>query len=331
MKAASLVFLFALTAVGAADPPARKAVLLDDGSLLEGTVESFDQVVRITPSTGKARIVLVKQVAFVGETGESVYEYVAGKVDAKSTDGARQLAAWCEKSGMNRKAILHARTVLANLPEDKGAKEMIARLERAQPSKPMPAKVDAAPPPMPERASGAAAAFATKVQPILSNQCASCHADKNHAGAFKLNRIADGYANPDAVAANLKAVAAQLDAANPSRSPLLVHSLTAHGGQKRAAFANRDANAYQLLEAWVSVSLPKPVSTSGFASSAPPTIKPEEPPAALPGAIVGATGRPAAPVAPKAPPPVAAPVAPAPSADPFDPNAFNRLPKKAAK
>lgn len=346
MKSISLVLLLLSTDV-LAQSPVRQAVLLDDGSLLEGTIESFGKVVRITPLSGSARIVLNRQVEFIGESRESVYAFVSRQVDEKSLDGARKLAVWCEKAGLNQKAILHARSVLALQSDDKSAKDLIARLEKLPVAMPFEKKpiVTQQPPPTP--LNGAAASFATIIQPILSNQCASCHADRKHAGTFKLSRITEGYSNPEANAENLKAVAAQLNPDNPGNSPLLTYSLIGHGGQKRAAFSNRDAAAYRNLQAWVLAMVPKAAVTTGF------TPAPNQPPSTTeqgtdspPGTIVGTIGQsvPAFPSATASPPPmppspaspiarpsVAAPPPPARPGDPFDPESFNRLPKKSAK
>ncbi len=343
MKAASIRSLFALAlfataAHSQAPTPAKRVVILDDGSLVEGTVESFDGVIRITPALGSAKIVPARQIAFAGETRAAAYDFAAAKVDATTADGARQLAEWCDKVGMADKALLHAKVAIAGMPNDKPLREMIARLEKPAPAKPVataPKAVEAVTPAMAEFASGAGAAFATKVQPILTNQCASCHAAKDYSGSFKLDRIALGYANPEAVSANMKAVAAQLSRENPANSPLLRYGLAAHGGQKRAAFASRELPAYQNLEAWVLASLPRRNVQTGFVAAAPSVrVKPEPESTALPGAVVGALGQPvvakvAPPVVP--PPAVAAPIAKPNAADPFDPQSFNRLPKKSEK
>lgn len=351
MNAAYLRTLFVLLAIALpvlaqAPLPAKKVVLLDDGSLIEGTVDSIDGVVRITPAAGSTKIVAARQIAFVGESRVAAYEFAAGKVDAKSADGARQLAEWCEKVGMNDKALIHAKAAAAATPGDKYVLALVARLEKAAASKTTtatstPKPAEAVTLAMVELASGAGASFATKVQPILTNQCASCHAAKDYSGTFRLNRIAEGYANPEALSSNMKSVAVHLSRENPAASPFLRYGLVAHGGQKRAAFANRELTAYQNLEAWVVGSLPRRVVQTGFVAATPPSPQPVrdkvEPDATtLPGDVVGAIGRPVAakPVPPTAPSP--ATTAPTSAvkpnaADPFDPQSFNRLPKKTEK
>ena len=267
----SLFVLAFLATVARAQAPTKRVVILDDGSLVEGAVESFDGVVRISPAVGSAKIVPARQIAFVGETRAAAYDFAAAKVDATTADGARQLAEWCDKVGMADKALIHARAAIAGMPGDKPLREMVARLEKPVTAKPIATAlkvVEAASPAMAELAVGAGAAFASKVQPILTNQCASCHAAKDYSGTFKLNRIAEGYANPEAVSANVKAFAAQLNRENPASSPVLRYGLVAHGGQKRAAFASRELPAYQNLEAWVFASLPRQNVQTGFVAAA---------------------------------------------------------------
>jgi hypothetical protein len=179
--------------------------------------------------------------------------------------------------------------------------------------------------PPPEVLPAAAVAFGPRVQPILMNACASCHAAKGYAGTFKLDRVAAGYANPAATAANLRAAAAQLAPANPANSPLVRMAVTPHGGQKTPAFHDRLHPAVANLEAWARAALPPAVAPTAVAAAPPPArlppLKPEPTPAPMtPSPVVQAVA-----VQPAAPPPPAA--APNP-ADPFDPAAFNALPKR---
>ena len=96
----------------------------------------------------------------------------------------------------------------------------------------------------------AAKAFPSKVQPILTNLCASCHAKPDYAGTFKLKAIPTGFADADAARANLLVAFAHLDRAKPSASELVAKCVTAHGGQKAAACRTAAHPAAAALEAW---------------------------------------------------------------------------------
>ena len=344
MRTASVFLLLAVAAVVVAEPPASRVVLLDDGTLIEGSVERFDKLLRVTPVKGTARIVTTAQVAFVGDSKQAAYDHISGVIDGKTAVGARQLAIWCEAVGLPDQALLHAKVLVTYAPNDSKIRDWIARLEKQTATRPALVPTKKAPvsvePANVELASGAAVVFASRIQPILSNQCASCHAAKDYAGPFKLNRTTEGFVDPEIAAANMKIVSTQLLPANPTASPLLLYARKAHGGQKRPAFPNPEAIAYRHLETWVLESLPPAKATTGFAKPPtnfePKTESPDKTAEAvpvLPGAIVGKLGQASTPPQPAtitaAPPaPLRAPVN---TRDPFDPAVFNRMPKKSAK
>jgi len=93
--------------------------------------------------------------------------------------------------------------------------------------------------------------FAARVQPILTNLCASCHAKADHKSEFKLQRVQEGFADPEASGRNAAAVVKFLTKDNPVASPFLVKTINAHGGQRDAALKDRNHPAYQNLEWWV--------------------------------------------------------------------------------
>jgi hypothetical protein len=153
----------------------------------------------------------------------------------------------------------------------------------------------------------AANAFPTKVQPLLTNLCASCHAKPDYAGTFKLKPIPPGYADADAARANLAATAAHLNRADPSASDLLTKSITAHGGQKAAALPRPPHPAHETLALWAH-------GMAAADGSATPTAIPTPKPA-LPPAVFVSKPRVNTPMPAGVPPPVT---------DPFDPATFNR-------
>ncbi len=141
-------------------------------------------------------------------------------------------------------------------------------------------------------------AFPTTIQPVLMNVCASCHAKPDYAGDFKLARVPEGYANPDATNRNAKAVGRFVTRDDPSASPLLAKMVTAHGGQRRASLPDRMHPAFTNLELWAHWA-------SGPEGSAMPTAVPTVKPKPV---VVAA--------------PATAPIPT--SEDPFDPDVFNR-------
>ncbi len=305
----SLAWLFALSSLGVAQMPAvHRAILLDDFSIVEGHTLHVGTIFRVTDGD-RTRTLSQNHVLFEAANVDEVYQFVLGKMDVTTVAGAAQMAAWCDKNAMYDRAIGHARSVLASHPNDATVLESIRKLEakaaRVVVKKPaVRAKETGATLPVNEDLSTEAIlSFGTKVQPLLMNLCASCHAQKTDESAFKLVRVREGYSDAEATATNRKVVANQISRANPAGSPLLEMLVTAHGGQKFAAVANRNHPAYRNLEAWVLSAVP-----TVAAPRATLAVKAEVPPVA-------------APVLPVAKPANK-------SADPYDATAFNALPKK---
>jgi hypothetical protein len=201
--------------------------------------------------------------------------------------------------------------------------------------------------------------FATRVQPVLNNLCANCHARADVQTAFKLKRVEEGYANPQAAEFNIRAAAKQLNRTTPAGSALLVKAVTAHGPAKEPPLRGKQLPPYKVLELWAHWAVlpegsPMPTSltpavtrtaqampggTSEFASGtelspfAQPPAKPTEPPPAIVpvGTIVQhlsitkPEGVPALPMAPANEEPAKLPESVrTPSEDPFDPDQFNK-------
>ncbi len=94
-------------------------------------------------------------------------------------------------------------------------------------------------------------AFPGKVQPVLTNLCANCHAKADYPGPFKLTPAPNGYADPGAAEANLKATLTAVSRTDPSGSPLLEKMLAKHGNQREPAVHLATHPAYKNLELWV--------------------------------------------------------------------------------
>jgi hypothetical protein len=178
--------------------------------------------------------------------------------------------------------------------------------------------------------TASAKAFAAKVQPILANRCADCHARKDHASGFVLKRIDPGLNDPQGAEQNLRAAVKWITPAAPHDSPLLTKAIAAHGKAADPPLPSAGHVAYQVLELWVhwacaAEGSPAPAAVPPRPTAPVPTATPAvavaEPPAVVP---VGGFAT-AAPKPPQATPGTVNPD------DPFDPAAFNRTahpPKK---
>jgi len=172
--------------------------------------------------------------------------------------------------------------------------------------------------------------FAAKVQPVLSNVCADCHAHAKHTSPFKLKPHDPAFNDPQTAEANLRAVATLIDTSKPHASPLLKYAATAHG---KATDPPLKAGhpALKGLELWVHW------ASGPEGSAAPESVPP--PPADKTVVQAAATQPAAAPTLPepaKLPPLKTSPISTFADAkpkvdatkanpdDPFDPAGFNK-------
>ena len=116
------------------------------------------------------------------------------------------------------------------------------------------AKPDAAPA-VPEIGLGdynpdALKVYPSRIQPIVGNLCASCHARPECPGRFRLAAIAPGYADPESAAANRRAVLSLVNRGDPGASLLLKMMTTRHGPQREPAIPFAHHPALKRVELW---------------------------------------------------------------------------------
>ncbi len=150
-------------------------------------------------------------------------------------------------------------------------------------------------------------AFPSRVQPVLSNLCASCHAKPDYPGRFKLTPVSLGHADPAGSAQNLRVVLGAIDRADPSTSDLLTKLVTKHGAQRQPSLLVRTHPALARMELW-----------AHWATTADGTPELLSVPRKAPVIV----SPPTTPTVARPGPTLPAPAAPA--GDPHDPGAFNR-------
>lgn len=334
----------------AAEPPSveRPSVLVVEGyRLVEGTVKEIPdfhdatgetKLVRVT-SGGVTRTWPAKDVLFLGTTRQEAYTFVKGKWQPTTVDDRIKMAEWCRDAGLAAEALAEAKAAAAMAPPDaflvklirdleaakaKAPEDRAIRIVRAAPSKPAPLSsvvpITAREKPVVD--SAAEKYFGLKVQPILMNQCVSCHADPKKGGAFQLGRTPAGESAGAVTTRNLAATVKQVSGDKPDRSPLLVYAVRPHGGQQQAALTIHHP-AYQHLAGWVASVAPQLPQTPAtpkavtFAATAGSNPLPSPPPLQVPPVKPG-PGK----VTVTAGPPVA---------DAFDPAEFNKSAGPAKK
>lgn len=304
-----------------------RVLLLENERTLEGDVERVGDQYRVRRVVGETWVPAGK-VHFLGETREDAYAYLRSRANLRDPDERLRLARWCHLHDLRDKALAEVAAAVQLRPDHEPTQRLLAGLQRsaAVPQPPPPAPSRDHPEPAPALAPPAElnqeslGQFVTRVQPILFNTCASCHAS-GRGGSFKLVRPVDGDATGrKPLHQNLTAVLAQLNFDQPQASPLLTKALSVHGEMRDPPLKGRQLAAYQTLEDWVrrtaaSHAHLRQARATGTATPALPEARP----------VV--ESRPVKPEAPPEPsptleePPKQAPMEPV---DPFDPVIFNR-------
>jgi hypothetical protein len=270
-------------------------------------------------------------------TLEDAYASLRRRANLHDPDERLRLARWCHLHGLRTQALAEVTAAVDLRPDHADSRRLLHNLQQSLVSVPAGhGKTAAEPEPEvtpPDLTAEALCAFRNRVQPILMNACASCHAT-GRGGAFKLTRIYDdGGTNRRLVQRNLAAVLAQVNLRLPQGSPLLTKAVSAHDGKMaQAPLKGRQAPAYRVLEDWVQQTLATNPQLQELAAAEPPAGRAGAPePTAFAESRVAPAPRPAdglreQPVAPPAAAhkDEAAPSSPPGPADPFDPVIFNR-------
>jgi hypothetical protein len=306
-----------------AAPPATGVLLLDNQRVLQGEVERRGEQYLIRRDGGETAVPAARVLAALPDL-DAAYQFLRDKTDAKDADARLRLARWCDTNGMRTQAAAEAKAAAELAPGRAIVQAAYQQFQRkaAAPTPPPspPAKLPAAVVAAAETAEpiecGAEAfkRFATKVQPVLMNACASCHAG-DHVGKFRLERVfSDSLNSRPATQRNLNATLATIDRAKPAASGLLQQAVTAHGGAALPPLRDRGVPGYKHLDEWVKLTLND--------SSAPPA--PMAPAAEPSKEIVGTTATTPADAGQSdfgaSKPKKDAPAGPK---DPFDPAIFN--------
>jgi hypothetical protein len=315
----------------AASPPgqvtslgAGKVLVLTNERTLEGDIDKVGDAYRVRRQAGEVSVPAV-QVLHLCTSMEEAYAYVRGRANLRDPDERLRLAQWCHVRGLKDQAVVEV-TAAAELRPDHGpTQRLLTHLQQsaATPRGPEPAVTSEPEPPgsSVDLSNESLCAFSTKVQPVLMNACANCHAT-GKGGAFKLTRTyPDAPVSNRAVQQNLTAVLAQLNLQQLEGSPLLTKAVSAHGSLNQSPLKGRQAQAFRLLEDWVKRTVD--ANPRLRAQATPPPAPPLLPAADKPAPELAAAKDEKKPVssfgeakAVDQPPP--GPV------DPFDPSVFNR-------
>jgi hypothetical protein len=259
-KIRSLLGILALVAgmnLRAAEPPSPTGhvLLLDNERTLEGDIERVGDQFRIRHAVGETWIPSAKAMALCTDL-KNAYAFLRRRANLDDPGERLKLARWCQSHDLLQQALAEADAAVELRPDYKEA-QRLARLLRQPPSeasKPAatnPAEAEAVASPSAALPAGAANQFTTRIQPILMNACASCHAN-GQGGSFKLLRVFEhGSLERKTTQQNLTAVLGQLNMEQPEKSPILTKAASVHGAMSQAPLTGRQTSAYHALEGWV--------------------------------------------------------------------------------
>jgi hypothetical protein len=319
----------------AADPPLMtgKVLLLRNDRVLEGDVQRVGERYRVKRLVGET-LVPAEQVSCLCASLTEAYAHLRRQANLQDPDERLRLANWCRLNGLREQAVEEVKAAVELRPDHAPTRRMYQHLQQAALTNAIPtvppaaAREEAAPEtPAVELTTESLGMFANRVQPILMNACASCHA-VGRGGSFKLERVYDtGMVNRKTLEQNLAAVLAQVNVNQPENSRLLVKAISDHGRTGQAPIRDRRQGAYLTLENWIKQTL---TDNPHLRERAPTVV--EHRPQGESETQWGADAKaapPAAPPSPRptpsspAPPPPATPTPPA-EPDQYDPEPFNR-------
>jgi len=231
-----------------------RVLVLENERILEGDITRDGDEYRVRRSIGET-CVPGETVLCLCADMEEAYRYLHARANLRDPDERLRLAHWCQLHGLRAQALAEVTAAVELRPGNAESRRMLHLLKNssaAAPAKgPQPKEIPEPNPTGLEVSSESLGLFATRVQPILMNTCASCHAT-GRGGAFKLTRaFGDAMTNRRATQHNLAAVLGQINREHPQGSPLLVKALSIHGRAEQPPLKNRETPAYKTLEEWV--------------------------------------------------------------------------------
>jgi hypothetical protein len=230
-------------------------LLLENESTLLGEIEKVGEEYRVRRTAGET-VVPARLALRLCASVEDAYAFLRTRANLNDPDERRRLARWCADRGLHAQALAEAEAAAKLQPGHAPTARLVANLRDALRRKSQPPRPPAAPlapgAELPVAVTAdAVGQFANRVQPILMNACARCHASEK-GGKFKLTRSYEsGLANPRTLRRNLAAVLAQIDPHDPGASPLLLKANSVHGpGMSQAPLRGRKEAAFRALEDW---------------------------------------------------------------------------------
>jgi hypothetical protein len=262
LGAVALVGGFLALAQATEPASAGQVLLLDNERIVEGIIVREGDRYRIRRELGESWIPANKVIRLCASRDEA-FRTLRGRANLQDLDERLRLARWCQLHGLMEQGQAEVHAALQIKPDCNEAKRLLRCFQRDTepnehkdttevPALPAPTKESVASAPIPNAGltMEAASRFATRVQPVLMNCCASCHT-VDRGGSFRMmNTYGDNALNQRGTQLNLTATMAQLNRANVTASPLLMKAVSIHGDQTQPPLKGRQTPAYRTLEEW---------------------------------------------------------------------------------
>jgi hypothetical protein len=308
-----------------------KVLILKTKYTMEGDIERVGDRYRVRRNQGEMWVPAAR-VLTVTSSLTDAYHYLRGQINLGDPDERLSLARWCRVNNLAEQALAELQAADKLRPDHKETRRLLQHWQQmpltALPKTAAKPKSDDEPPPV-EVTTEALGLFVSRVQPILMNTCARCHAN-GHGGNFHLGQVfGDGVGNRRAMERNLAAALKQINLNQPDVSLLLTKAVSDHAHSGQAPLRDRQTPAYRTLEHWVKLTADNNPQLRDRVLAAPPSPPPvapvEQPAKSGEESEWGAGARSKTAAAPGSLPsaPVPVPATPA-KVDPYDPDVFNR-------
>ena len=259
MRAILCTFVWSLAgiAVVSAGPRAdTRVVVLDNDNLLQGVVVRTEDGYEVRQANGSSVTIPAHRVVAVVADLKAAFSAVADRANRGDADERLRLARWCAANGLPAEALAEARTAARMRPGFAAAERYVALLQETA-RNPTPqadpavvqAKAEVIKPnavteiPAINYNSESFPLFATRINAILVNTCANCHA-RPDAKSLRLTRVG----GRSGVTRNMLAALQYVDPKQPEKSAILAKAIAAHGTATEPPFKTRTHPAYQALE-----------------------------------------------------------------------------------
>jgi hypothetical protein len=269
----SILLLGVLAVLGsslmhAADPqlPLQKGrvLILNNEYTIEGDIERVGDHYRIRNKLAETCIPAQRALALVASLPDA-YAYLRKRINLGDPDERLRLARWCWRNGLQKQGLAELQAAAELRPSHAETRRLLVywqqesakttrtaqRAGSVGDGKASGSSAKPADPPPIEVTTESLGVFATRVQPILMNTCARCHAT-GHGGNFHLTQVFENnISNRRTLERNLAAVLTEVDVSQPEASPLLIKAVSDHAHTGQAPLRDRQSAPYRTLESWV--------------------------------------------------------------------------------